>query len=89
MLTEKSFYLWEKQTEYGHIGVKRVDQVIKDGVVISQSYWRCVLSPGDDLDAALVQLNEKADATELIGVARSIHTPEVIAAYKMQNEDRP
>jgi len=84
MLEEKSFYFWEKQTELGHIGVKRVDQIIKDGNVISQIYWRCVLAPGDDLDAAKVSLSKFADADEVIAVAKSIHTPEVVAAYKAQ-----
>ena len=82
MIEEKSFYLWEKQTELGHIGVKRVDQVIKDGNVISQTYWRCVLSPGDDLDAAKISLSKFADVDEVIAVAKSIHTKEVVAAYK-------
>ena len=82
MLEEKSFYLWEKQTEIGHIGVRRVDQVIKDGNVISQNYWRCVLSPGDDLDAKKIELDKFADASEVIAVAKKVHTSEVIKAYK-------
>ena len=84
MLTEKSFYFWEKQSELGHIGVKRVDQVIKDGTVIAETYWRCVLSPGDDLDIAVVKLGETADAAEIVAVAKIIWTPEVVAAYKAQ-----
>ena len=79
MLEEKSFYLWEKQTEFGHIGVRRVDQIIKDGEMIAQTYHRCVLSPGDDLDAKKIELDQFADASEVIAVAKRIHTPEVIA----------
>jgi len=86
MLEEKSFYLWEKQTEFGHIGVKRVDQIIKDDNVISQTYWRCVLTPGDDLDAAKATLSKAANADEVIQMAKSIHTPEVVAAYKAMIE---
>jgi len=82
MLEEKSFYLWEKQTELGHVGVKRVDQVLKDGKVISQNYHRCVLSPGDDLDAKRVELDKFADATEVINIAKTTHTKDVVAAYK-------
>ena len=82
MLKEKSFYLWEKQTELGHIGVKRVDQVLKDDNVIAQTYHRCVLSPGDDLDVKKIELDKFADANEVIAVAKSIHTPEVVAAYE-------
>jgi len=75
MLEEKSYYLWEKQTEFGHIGVRRVDQIIKDGKVIAQTYWRCVLSPGDDLDAKKAELDKFCDSSEVIAVAKSIHTP--------------
>ena len=82
MLTERSYYLWEKQTELGHVGVRRVTEILKDGVVISKTYWRCILSPGDDLDAARAELNKIADATEVIEVAKKIHTPEAIKAFK-------
>jgi len=82
MLEEKSFYLWEKQTELGHIGVRRVDQVIKDGEVITKTYHRCVLSPGDDLDVAKQGLDKFADASEVIAITKITHTPEVIAAYR-------
>ena len=82
MLIERNYYLWEKQTEFGHIGVKRVDQIIKDGNVIAQTYHCCVLSPGDDLDARKIELDKFADASEVIAMAKKIHTSEVIAAYK-------
>jgi len=82
MLEEKSFYLWEKQTELGHIGVRRVNQIFRDGNVIAQAYHRCVLSPGDDLDAKKIELDKFADASEVIAVAKRVHTPEVIKAYK-------
>ena len=72
MLEEKSYYLWEKQTELGHIGVRRVDEILKDGVIVSKSYWRTVLSPGDDLDVAEAKLSQFADATEVIAVARAV-----------------
>ncbi len=29
------------------IGVRKTTEVLKDGAVISQTYWRCVLSPHD------------------------------------------
>jgi hypothetical protein len=31
----------------GQIGVRKTTDVLKDGVVISSTYWRCVLSPND------------------------------------------
>ena len=38
----------------GSIGVRKTTEVLKDDVVISQTYWRCVLSPNDpQADAVL------------------------------------
>jgi hypothetical protein len=31
----------------GCIGVRKTTDVLKDGVVISSTYWRCVLIPND------------------------------------------
>lgn len=31
----------------GCIGVRKTTDVLKDGVVISSTYWRCVLVPND------------------------------------------
>lgn len=31
----------------GCIGVRKTTDVLKDGVVISSTYWRCVLLPND------------------------------------------
>ena len=31
----------------GSIGVRKTTEVLKDGVVISSTYWRCVLSVND------------------------------------------
>lgn len=36
------------------IGVRKTTEVLKDGEVISQTYWRCVLAPHDpQADAVL------------------------------------
>ena len=40
----------------GCIGVRKTTEVLKDGVVISQTYWRCVLTPNDPQAATV--LNE-------------------------------
>lgn len=40
----------------GCIGVRKTTEVLKDGVVISQTYWRCVLAPNDPQAATV--LNE-------------------------------
>jgi hypothetical protein len=31
----------------GCIGVRKTTDILKDGVVISSTYWRCVLAPND------------------------------------------
>ena len=31
----------------GCIGVRKTTDVLKDGVVISSTYWRCILAPND------------------------------------------
>lgn len=40
----------------GCIGVRKTTEVLKDGAVISQTYWRCVLAPNDPQAATV--LNE-------------------------------
>ena len=40
----------------GCIGVRKTTDVLKDGVVISSTYWRCVLVPNDPQAAEV--LNE-------------------------------
>lgn len=82
IITEHSFYLWSKDTEDGHIGVKRVDQVLRDGEVISQNFHRCVLTPGDDIDAAEQALSQFANAAEVITVAKAAHTKDCVDAFQ-------
>jgi hypothetical protein len=40
----------------GCIGVRKTTEILKDGEVISQTYWRCVLAPNDPQAAEV--LNE-------------------------------
>ena len=40
----------------GCIGVRKTTEVLKDGVVVSSTYWRCVLVPNDPQAAEV--LNE-------------------------------
>jgi len=57
----------------GQIQVRRANRVFRDGVEISKSYHRHVVSPGDDLSA---------EDPRVQSVAGVIHTAEVIAAYR-------
>lgn len=60
----------------GCIGVRKTTDVLKDGVVISSTYWRCVLTPNDP--QASTVLNEPYYAS----IAQSAWTADVIAAYQ-------
>lgn len=57
----------------GQIQVRTDTVIERDGVVISRTYHRHVISPGDDYSA------ENATVIRLADVE---HTPEVIAAFK-------
>jgi hypothetical protein len=64
----------------GCIGVRKTTDVLKDGVVISSTYWRCVLSPSEAIDTEV--LNEPYYAN----LAQTAWTPEVIAAYQAMQQ---
>ena len=65
----------------GCIGVRKTTDVLKDGVVISSTYWRCVLIPNDP--TASTVLNEAYYAN----LAQTAWTPEVVAAYRTSLEN--
>jgi len=64
----------------GCIGVRKTTDVLKDGVVISSTYWRCVLSPSATIDTEV--LNEPYYAN----LAQTAWTADVIAAYQAAQE---
>ncbi len=73
MYTEQSVIDKIEVLEDGQIQVRRANRVLRDGVKISETYHRHVISPGDDLAREDVKVQV---------VAKSIWTPEVIAAYR-------
>ena len=62
----------------GCISVRKTTQVLKDGIVISSTYWRCVLTPNDP--QASTVLDEAYYAT----LAQAAWTDEVVAAYQAE-----
>ena len=69
--------------ENGSIQVRRATRIIEDGKVISSSFHRHVVAPGDDVSNE----DDKVKA-----IAATVHTPEVIANYQAQqnaNENAP
>lgn len=59
--------------ESGHVQVRTATRVVEDGVVLSQSFHRHVVAPGDDYG------NEDA---RVQAICAATHTADVIAAYK-------
>ena len=57
--------------EFNHIQVREVQQILEGGVVISQSYHRYVVSPG-----------EASSDPKVSSVIDAVHTQDVINAYQ-------
>jgi hypothetical protein len=64
---------------FKHIQIRYSNQIVEDGSVISQSYWRTVVSCGD-FDAA--------DEHNVRAIADAVWTEEVIAAYSASLAER-
>jgi len=59
--------------DYKHIQVRTATVIERDGVEISRSFHRHVVSPGDDVSG---------ESAEVQAIAAAVHTAEVIAAYQ-------
>ena len=47
MLTERTFISQFDVQPDGSINVRKTTEIIKNGSVLSSTYWRCVLAPND------------------------------------------
>jgi hypothetical protein len=65
-------------TESGHVQVCTVTRVLEDGVVISSSNHRHVITPGDDYSS---------EHPVVQAVCASVKTKEVVDAYKAKIAD--
>ena len=61
--------------ENGILQVREAIKIIEDGNVLSASYNRFTLSPGDDITSQEPRVQ---------AIANAVWTPEVISAYKAQ-----
>ena len=59
--------------EDGHIQVRQATKIIEDGIELSKSYHRWVLSPGDDYSTQDERVKK---------VAEVVHTKDIIDTYK-------
>lgn len=62
----------------GCIGVRKTTDVLKDGVVISSTYWRCTLVPNDP------QASTVLDEAYYANIAQTAWTAEVVATYQAE-----
>ena len=60
-------------TENGHVQVRTATRIVEDGSVISTSYHRHVVAPGQDYSGEDARVQAICGAT---------HTAEVVAAYE-------
>ena len=74
-LSKKTIVDFIEVTEGGHVQVRTATRIMEDGKVLSQSFHRHVVSPGQDYSA---------EDARVQAVCAAVHTPEVIAAYQAQ-----
>ena len=60
---------------FKHIQIRYADQIVEDGNVISQSYWRTVVNCGD---------YDAADEHNVRAIADAVWTADIISAYEAQ-----
>ena len=63
--------------DYKHVQVRTATRIVEDGNVISSSYHRHVVAPGQDYSA---------EDAEVQAVCSAVHTPEIVAAYQASQE---
>ena len=68
--------------QFNHVQVREAIQVLEDGNVISQSYHRYVIAPGEDYSTK----DAKVQA-----ICAAVHTEDIILAYQqhLSNQEQP
>lgn len=59
--------------EFKHVQVRTATVIKRDGVEISRSFSRHVVSPGDDVSG---------ESAEVQAICAAVHTDEIIAAFQ-------
>ena len=73
MLTKTTVVDRIETLENGCVQVRAATRIMEDGAVISQSFHRHVVAPGDDYSG---------EDPRVQAICAAVHTPEVIAAYQ-------
>jgi hypothetical protein len=80
MLTKETVVDRMEVLENGCVQVRKATRIMEDGKVLSQSFHRHVVAPGQDYS----QEDPKVQA-----ICAAVHTPEVIAAYQASIQSQP
>lgn len=80
MLTKLSVVDKTEVIENGCVQVRTAMRVLEDGKLLSQSFHRHVVAPGQDYS----QEDPRVQA-----ICAAVHTPEVIAAYQASIQSQP
>lgn len=75
MLTKETVVDQITVTENGIVLYREATRIMEDGVQLSQTFHRTSLTPGQDL---------AGQPQRVAAVARTVWTPEVVAAYQAQ-----
>ena len=75
MITKEAVIDQITVTENGIVQYREATRIIEDGKVLTQTYHRTSLTPGQDL---------AGQPAQVVAIANTAWTPEVIAAYQAQ-----
>ena len=73
MLTKNTVIDLCEVVENGTVQVRTATRIMEDGKVISQSFHRHCIAPGQDYSG---------EDAKVMAICAAVHTPECIAAYK-------
>ena len=80
MITKETVVDQITVTENGIVLYREATRIIEDGKVLTQTYHRTSLTPGQDL-------TDQPDS--VVAIANAAWTPEVITAYQEQQATQP
>jgi hypothetical protein len=78
MITKETVVDQITVVENGIVLYREATRIIEDGIVLTQTYHRTSLSPGQDLTG---------QPEKVVAIAQAAWTPEVVAAYQTQVAD--
>jgi hypothetical protein len=80
MITKETVVDQITVTENGIVLYREATRIIEDGKVLTQTYHRTSLTPGQDLEG---------QPTNVAAICNTAWTPEVITAYQEQQATQP